>query len=181
MMRRCFVCAAGLLLTLGYVSADAAAKARNVILFVGDGMGIATVTATRILDGQRRGGSGEENVLSFERFPYTAFEDYTLDYQVSESAGTITAMMSGQKTTAPFSRPSVRRTNAAPLLQALRRCSKGGNRTITRWLRLLASPTLRRNCRRSRLKSTCRRRRSASSRLPRHCATVGEFSSPVST
>ena len=81
------------------MSADAAAKARNVILFVGDGMGIATVTATRILDGQRRGGSGEENVLSFERFPYTAFsKTYTLDYQVGESAGTITAMMSGQKT-----------------------------------------------------------------------------------
>jgi len=75
------------------------AKARNVILFVGDGMGIATVTATRILDGQRRGGPGEDNVLSFERFPYTAFsKTYTLDYQVGESAGTITAMMSGQKT-----------------------------------------------------------------------------------
>ena len=62
-------------------------------------MGIATVTATRILDGQRRGGSGEDNVLSFERFPYTAFsKTYTFDYQVGESAGTITAMMSGQKT-----------------------------------------------------------------------------------
>ncbi len=99
MMRRCFACAVSVLLMLECVSADAAAKARNVILFVGDGMGIATVTATRILDGQRRGESGEENILSFERFPYTAFsKTYTLDYQVGESAGTITAMMSGQKT-----------------------------------------------------------------------------------
>ena len=74
-------------------------KARNVILFVGDGMGIATVTAARILDGQQRGGQGEDNVLSFERFPYTAFsKTYTLDFQVGESAGTITAMMSGEKT-----------------------------------------------------------------------------------
>lgn len=76
-----------------------AAHARNVILFIGDGMGIATVTAARILDGQRRGGSGEENVLSFERFPNTAFsKTYSVDMQVAESAGTATAMMIGQKT-----------------------------------------------------------------------------------
>ena len=30
-------------------------RARNVILFVGDGMGVATVTAARILEGQLRG------------------------------------------------------------------------------------------------------------------------------
>lgn len=75
------------------------AHARNVILFVGDGMGIATVTAARILDGQQRGGSGEDNVLSFERFPNTAFsKTYSVDMQVAESAGTMTAMMIGQKT-----------------------------------------------------------------------------------
>ncbi len=80
-------------------SAAGSAQAHNVILFVGDGMGIATVTATRILDGQRKGGQGEDNVLSFEEFPYTAFsKTYTYDYQVGESAGTITAMMSGEKT-----------------------------------------------------------------------------------
>jgi alkaline phosphatase len=73
--------------------------ARNVILFVGDGMGIATVTAARILDGQQRGGSGEDNMLAFERFPNTAFsKTYSLDMQVAESAGTMTAMMIGQKT-----------------------------------------------------------------------------------
>ncbi|MBV1928989.1 MAG: alkaline phosphatase, partial [Gammaproteobacteria bacterium] len=47
-------------------------KAKNIILFVGDGMGVSTVTAARILDGQQKGGHGEENLLSFERFPYTA-------------------------------------------------------------------------------------------------------------
>ena len=46
--------------------------AKNVILFIGDGMGISTVTATRILDGQLKGGLGEENILSWETFPYTA-------------------------------------------------------------------------------------------------------------
>src|SRR5947209_3057201 len=51
---------------------NTANRAKNVILFVGDGMGIATVTATRIFEGQLRGDSGEENTLSFEHFPYVA-------------------------------------------------------------------------------------------------------------
>ena len=46
-----------------------ATVAKNVILFIGDGMGVSTVTATRIYDGQSRGETGEENFLSFERFP----------------------------------------------------------------------------------------------------------------
>ena len=46
--------------------------ARNVILFVGDGMGLSTVTAARILRGQRDGKPGEETKLTFERFPNIA-------------------------------------------------------------------------------------------------------------
>jgi alkaline phosphatase len=73
--------------------------AKNAILFVGDGMGVATVTAARILAGQQRGALGEENLLSFERLPYTALsKTYTVDFQVGESAGTMTAMMTGVKT-----------------------------------------------------------------------------------
>ncbi|HXZ84330.1 MAG TPA: alkaline phosphatase [Myxococcota bacterium] len=73
--------------------------ARNAILFIGDGMGIATVTAARIYEGQRRGASGEENLLSFEKLPFTALsKTYTVDFQVGESAGTMTAMMTGIKT-----------------------------------------------------------------------------------
>ena len=44
-------------------------RAKNVILFVGDGMGVSTVTAARIYNGQQKGGAGEENVLEFEKFP----------------------------------------------------------------------------------------------------------------
>jgi len=74
-------------------------RAKNVILFVGDGMGIATVTAARIFDGQSHGRSGEENSLSFEHFPNVALsKTYSFDAQVSESAATMTAMMSGVKT-----------------------------------------------------------------------------------
>jgi len=80
-----------------------APAAKNVILFVGDGMGVSTVTAIRILDGQQKGMPGEENVLSFERFPHVALsKTYEINQQVGESAGTATAMMTGQKTNAGF-------------------------------------------------------------------------------
>lgn len=76
-------------------------RAKNVILFVGDGMGIGTVTAARILEGQLRGASGEENLLSFERLPYVALsKTYNTNQQTPDSAGTMTAMMTGVKTKA---------------------------------------------------------------------------------
>lgn len=76
-------------------------KARNVILFIGDGMGMSTITAARIYDGQSRGKSGEENTLSFEAFPHTALvKTYNTDQQVSDSAGTASAMHTGVKTRA---------------------------------------------------------------------------------
>lgn len=74
-------------------------KAKNVIIFIGDGMGISTVTAARIFDGQSRGESGEENMLSFEHFPHVALsKTYNHDAQVPDSAGTATAMLTGAKT-----------------------------------------------------------------------------------
>jgi alkaline phosphatase len=75
------------------------ARARNVILFVGDGMSLPTVAAARILEGQRRGAPGEENALSFERFEHTALsKTYNTDSQTPDSAGTMTAMITGSKT-----------------------------------------------------------------------------------
>ncbi|MEE4245148.1 MAG: alkaline phosphatase [Kangiellaceae bacterium] len=74
-------------------------KAKNVILFVGDGMGISTLTAARILEGQLAGNNGEEGLLSFESFPYTALvKTYNVNAQTPDSAGTMTAMVSGLKT-----------------------------------------------------------------------------------
>lgn len=73
-------------------------RAKNVILFVGDGMGISTVTAARILEGQRRGEPGEENRLSFETFPHVGFsKTYTWDQQTPDSAPTMTALITGYK------------------------------------------------------------------------------------
>ena len=74
-------------------------KAKNVILFLGDGMSLTTVAAARIFEGQRKGASGEENLLSWERFPATAFsKTYNVDSQTPDSAGTMTAITTGVKT-----------------------------------------------------------------------------------
>lgn len=74
-------------------------RARNVILFIGDGMDPTTISAARIFDGQSRGEAGEENFLAFERFPYLAMsKTYSTDYQVPDSAATASAMMTGVKT-----------------------------------------------------------------------------------
>lgn len=74
-------------------------KAKNVILFIGDGMGISTITAARIFDGQSKGMPGEGNKLSFEEFQNLALvKTYNLDAQVPDSAGTASAMNTGLKT-----------------------------------------------------------------------------------
>jgi len=74
-------------------------QAKNIILFVGDGMGISTLTAGRIMEGQLAGAPGEENYLSFERFPNTALvKTYNVDAQVADSAGTASALNTGTKT-----------------------------------------------------------------------------------
>ncbi len=72
--------------------------ARNVILFIGDGMGITTLTASRILEGQLKGGQGEDNRLSFEEFPQTALvKTFTANQQTPDSAPTATSMVTGWK------------------------------------------------------------------------------------
>ena len=73
-------------------------RAKNVILFIGDGMGVSTVSAARIFDGQNQGKKGEEHMLPFETFPYVALsKTYSWDQQTSDSAPTMTAMVTGYK------------------------------------------------------------------------------------
>jgi alkaline phosphatase len=73
--------------------------AKNVILFIGDGMGVSTITAARIYDGQQKGGHGEENSLSFEKLPYLALsKTYSVNQQTPDSAPTMTAIVTGVKT-----------------------------------------------------------------------------------
>lgn len=76
-----------------------AGRAKNVILFVGDGMSLPTVAAARILEGQRQGGAGEDHRLAWEDFPSTALsKTYNTDAQTPDSAGTMSAMATGVKT-----------------------------------------------------------------------------------
>ena len=73
-------------------------KAKNVILFVGDGMGISTITAARIHAGQLKGVDGESYKLAMETLPHAALsKTYSHDAQVSDSASTATAMVAGVK------------------------------------------------------------------------------------
>ncbi|XP_018418848.1 PREDICTED: alkaline phosphatase-like [Nanorana parkeri] len=74
-------------------------KAKNLIMFLGDGMGVTTITAARIYQGQLLKQSGEENILEMETFPYVALSKvYNVDAQVPDSAGTGTAYLCGVKT-----------------------------------------------------------------------------------
>lgn len=67
-------------------------KAKNVIFFIGDGMGLTTLAAARALKG------GEEQNLSFEEFPDVGLaKTYSLDYVVPDSASTSTAYLGGVK------------------------------------------------------------------------------------
>ncbi|XP_040576535.1 alkaline phosphatase, tissue-nonspecific isozyme [Lepeophtheirus salmonis] len=78
-------------------------KVKNVILIIGDGMGLNSITPGRIYKGQKAGKLGEEETLSWEYFPHTGLsKTYNTDYQVPDSAGTATAILSGCKTKMAF-------------------------------------------------------------------------------
>ncbi len=73
-------------------------RAKNVILFVGDGMGVSSITAGRIFAGQSKGVDGESYELAMEQLPYSAMvKTYTHDSQVADSAPTAAAMTTGVK------------------------------------------------------------------------------------
>ena len=73
--------------------------AKNIILLIGDGMSLSTVTAARVMAGQRLGVDGASHQLSWEKFPHMCLaKPYILDALVPDSAATAFAMFSGVKT-----------------------------------------------------------------------------------
>jgi len=73
-------------------------RAKNIILFVGDGMGVTTITAGRIYGGQKAGQDGVSHKLTFETLPYAALSrTYSHDSQVTDSAPSAAAMNTGVK------------------------------------------------------------------------------------
>jgi alkaline phosphatase len=79
-------------LAFAATQALAAGEAKNVIFFLGDGMGPVTVTASRIFK------YGESGKLTMETLPRTArVRTYSLDAQTTDSAPSMAAYMTGVK------------------------------------------------------------------------------------
>lgn len=77
-------------------------KAKGIILFVGDGMGVTTITSGRWFAGELAGtGNSEGHALHFEQFPnLSLIKTYNVDAQTPDSAGTMSAIVTGVKTDA---------------------------------------------------------------------------------
>ncbi len=87
------VLGAATLAALAPASAFAAGEAKNVIFFLGDGMGPVTTTSARIMK------VNEEGSLTMDTLPYTArVRTYSLDAQTTDSAPSMAAYMTGVKT-----------------------------------------------------------------------------------
>lgn len=72
--------------------APATQQARNVIFFLGDGLGINTLTAARIFH------AGEEGQLTIDRLPESAFvKTFSNNAMVTDSAAGMAAYMTGVK------------------------------------------------------------------------------------
>ena len=84
---------AAALALLAAPGAVAAGEAKNVIFFLGDGMGPVTTTATRLKY------VNEDGSLAMDKLPYTArIKTYSLDAQTTDSAPSMAAYMTGVKT-----------------------------------------------------------------------------------
>jgi alkaline phosphatase len=99
-----FCAAAGTLAALAG-NAHAAGEAKNVIFFLGDGMGPVTVTAARIYKGEKQLAAKPGSLVSPERanlvmqsLPYAArVKTFSLDGQTTDSAPSMAAYMTGVK------------------------------------------------------------------------------------
>ncbi|KAI0233364.1 Alkaline phosphatase, tissue-nonspecific isozyme [Lamellibrachia satsuma] len=73
--------------------------AKNVIVFLGDGMGPSTVTAARFYMAQSQGKKIEDTALAWERFPNVALsKTYSVDRMTADSSSTAVAFLCGVKT-----------------------------------------------------------------------------------
>lgn len=79
-------------------------RVKNVVLFVGDGMGTTTLTATRVFKNQRLNAANLlEHRLIFDDFPASAFvRTDSLNSLIPESAAAATALFCGVKTNSEF-------------------------------------------------------------------------------
>lgn len=92
-MRRIVLLWLLVLVTVAVGSTFAAAAVKNVILFVGDGMGMASIDLARTVL------AGSDGYLDFERAEYTGIQKtHSADSLVTDSAAAATALATGFKT-----------------------------------------------------------------------------------
>jgi alkaline phosphatase len=95
-------------------------RARNVIFFLGDGMGINTLTAARIY------AVGEAGDLTIDTLPESAFvKTYSNDAQVTDSAASMSAYMTGVKQNNGVISMSGDTRAVAPAADGGSRCANG--------------------------------------------------------
>ena len=113
-----------------------AAPAKNVIFFLGDGMGPTTLTAARIYK------YGEEGNLQMQNLPYTArLKTYSNDAQTTDSAPSMAAYMTGVKMNNEVISMSADTTAVAPGKDSngnktVNNCSTGNGTAATTLLEL---------------------------------------------
>jgi alkaline phosphatase len=106
-----------------------AGQAKNVIFFLGDGMGINTLTAARIY------AVGEAGELTIDTLPESAFvKTFSNDAQVTDSAASMSAYMTGVKQNNGVISMSAETRSIAPAVE--------GRRTVSRCSNGRAVPTL---------------------------------------
>ncbi|MCS0588574.1 alkaline phosphatase [Massilia norwichensis] len=95
-------------------------RARNVIFFLGDGMGINTLTAARIY------AVGEAGELTLDTLPESAFvKTWSNDAQVTDSAASMSAYMTGVKQNNGVISMSGDTSAIAPAADGSSRCTNG--------------------------------------------------------
>jgi alkaline phosphatase len=95
-------------------------RARNVIFFLGDGMGINTLTAARIY------AVGEAGELTIDTLPESAFvKTWSNDAQVTDSAASMSAYMTGVKQNNGVISMSDGTRAMAPAADGSSRCTNG--------------------------------------------------------
>ncbi|GMS97799.1 hypothetical protein PENTCL1PPCAC_19974 [Pristionchus entomophagus] len=83
---------------VGTILAAQQTPPKNVILFIGDGMGIATITAARIARNQNSGQADVNQPFFFETFPFSGLsKTASFDTHTTDSAASAVAMMCGRK------------------------------------------------------------------------------------
>jgi len=104
-------------------------QAKNILFFLGDGMGINTLTAARIY------AVGEDGELTIDTLPESAFvKTFSNDAQVTDSAAAMSAYMTGVKQNNGVISMSTETRSLAPTLD--------GKRTVSRCNDGRAVPTL---------------------------------------